>query len=122
MILFDIALPFIGKEIAYFRSIDVNGVVSVDRRRCKSEPEPTFEEIVDQRYVTKQDFAAFLATFDQFRKEMNDNVRELTNIGAGNAASDTTTAANDEITSGNKKQVIHAAKRPKPEGSLHQND
>lgn len=111
-VLFDTNDP----EIAYFRSTDVNGVVSVDRRRCIPEPEPTIQEMADQRYVSKDDFKEFLATFNDFRKEMTDNVRKLTEAGASIsavAANSKSSGADDETAPRVQKQVIHAAKRPK---------
>lgn len=65
-------------QIAYFRSTDANGYVQVDRRRCISEPEPTPEEIADQRYLSRGEFSSFIDSFNQFREEMMSNVRELT--------------------------------------------
>ena len=118
-VLFDTNDP----EIAYFRSTDVNGVVSVDRRRCIPEPEPTIQEMADQRYVSKDDFKEFLATFNDFRKEISDNVRKLAETGTGiatftaNDTSNVQSAVNDASTGRVQKQVIHAAKRPKSEST-----
>lgn len=112
----DVLFDTNDNEIAYFRSTDVNGVVSVDRRRCVPEPEPTIQEMADQRYVSKDDFKEFLATFNDFRKEITDNVRKLTEAGASIsavAANSKSSGANDETAPRVQKQVIHAAKRPK---------
>ena len=120
-VLFDTNDP----EIAYFRSTDVNGVVSVDRRRCTPEPEPTIQEMADQRYVSKEDFSKFMASFEEFRKEMKEDVRKLTEtgvVGATFAANNTSDASDaesgtvcgdEEAVRGLQKQVVHAAKRPK---------
>ena len=74
----DVLLDINDSDIAYFRQIDVNGNVFVDRRRCISEPELTQEEKNDMRYVSKKEFEDFMTEFKSFRKELSDNVRELT--------------------------------------------
>ena len=107
----DVLLDKNDNEIAYFRSIDANGVVSVDRRRCVPEPEPTIEEIVDKRYVTKDDFATFIASFNEFRKEISDNVRKLAESGCN--TTDEYVSTDGTTAQGSKRQVVHAAKRPK---------
>lgn len=111
----DVLLDTNDPEIAYFRQIDVNGKVAIDRRRCVSEPEPTIEEIADQKYVSKADM-------DAFREEMRLNVRELTEsinrIAAGFAATAAEPdASNAEADGRDAKPVIHAAKRPKSAGN-----
>lgn len=107
----DVLLDTNDPEIAYFRQIDANGKVAIDRRRCVSEPEPTIEELVDQKYVSKSDM-------DEFREEMRQNVRELTeSINRIAAGITTATAQSDssyaEADGRDEKPVIHAAKRPK---------
>lgn len=111
----DVLLDTNDPEIAYFRQIDANGKVAIDRRRCVSEPEPTIEELVDQKYVSKSDM-------DEFREEMRQNVRELTEsinrIAAGvTAAATESNAGNAEADGRDEKPVIHAAKRPKSSGN-----
>lgn len=82
-------------QIAYFRSTDANGYVQVDRRRCISEPEPTAEEIADQRYLSRSEFSNFIDSFNQFREEMMSNVRELTkSVQTTTATTATSSAAN----------------------------
>ena len=41
----DVLLDQNDPEIAYFRLIDANGFVQVDRRRCLPEPEPSLEAL-----------------------------------------------------------------------------
>ena len=74
----DVLLDQNDPEIAYFRKIDTNGFIQVDRRRCLAEPEPTQEELNDKRYLSREEFAAFMDQFKSFREEMSENVRVLT--------------------------------------------
>lgn len=112
----DVLLDTNDPEIAYFRQIDASGNVYIDRRRCVAEPEPTIEEIADQKYASKIDV-------DEFREEMRTNVRELTEsinrIAAGLA---TLTAkpdgTNEAAAPANERPVIHAAKRPRPAANV----
>lgn len=73
----DVLLDTSDPEIAYFRLIDVNGFVQVDRRRCVPEPELTQEQINDARYLSKEEFKSFIDEFRTFREEMSNNVRVL---------------------------------------------
>lgn len=73
----DVLLDTNDPEIAYFRQIDVNGFVQVDRRRCVPEPEPTQEQLNDQKYLSRKEFSDFMEEFRSFRKEMTNNVRIL---------------------------------------------
>lgn len=84
-VLFDVNDP----QIAYFRSTDVNGIVTVDRRRCLPEPELTPEEKADQKYLSKEEFNGFIRSFDSFREEMMQNVRAITAATTSNAATST---------------------------------
>lgn len=117
----DVLLDTNDPEIAYFRQIDSTGGVAVDRRRCVAEPEPSIEEIVDKKYVSKSDM-------DEFREETRRNVRELTEsinrIAAGVAAITAQQSGTVDATAvgGDEKTVIHAAKRPKPSNSASAND
>ena len=82
----DVLLDQNDPDIAYFRRIDTNGFVQVDRRRCVPEPEPTQEELNDKRYLSREEFTHFMDQFDSFRKEMSENVRVLTAAAAANNA------------------------------------
>ena len=44
------------ETLLYIKKTDVNGVVSVKRYRYFEDPEPTQQEINDERYITKVDF------------------------------------------------------------------
>ena len=90
----DVLLDVNDPEIAYFRKIDANGFVQVDRRRCVPEPEPTIEELNDRKYLSKDEFQSF-------REEMLEHVRVLT---------DTVTAAIAN-TSANKQTYKPAKQR-----------
>ena len=85
----DVLLDQNDPEIAYFRLIDANGFVQVDRRRCLPEPEPTQEQINDARYLSRDEFRSFMDEFKSFREEMSQNVRVLT------SAADTTVQPTD---------------------------
>lgn len=112
----DVLLDVNDPEIAYFRHIDVNGNVYVDRRRCIAEPEPTIEEIADQKYASKTDV-------EEFREEMRNNVRELTEsinriaAGLANLAAKPD-GTNETAAAANERTVIHAAKRPRPAANV----
>lgn len=83
----DVLLDINDNSIAYFRQIDVSGNVSIDRRRCISEPELTQEEKNDMKYLSKQEFKQFIDEFKSFREELSENVRSIaeSNNGKSNA-------------------------------------
>ena len=89
-------------DIAYFRRIDSNGFVQVDRRRCISEPEPTQEELNDQRYLSRQEFAEFMAQFQSFREEMNANVRAISAAAGNKSYGNTNNKSYNKQHSGNQ--------------------
>lgn len=103
----DVLLDTNDPEIAYFRQIDVNGFVQVDRRRCVPEPEPTQEQINDQKYLSRKEFTDFMDEFRSFRKEMTDNVRVFS------AGAVTTPATISESDSGNRESKVSIPGNPK---------
>lgn len=50
-------------SVLYFKKTDVNGYCTVDRHRHYPDPEPTQQELNDQRYVTAD-------AFNKFKEEM----------------------------------------------------
>lgn len=46
-------------SIAYYKTTDVNGYSKVVRKRWFDDPEPTQEEINDQKYLTIEEFNTF---------------------------------------------------------------
>lgn len=42
--------------LLYIKKTDINGATSVKRYRYYEDPEPTQQEINDERYITKEDF------------------------------------------------------------------
>ena len=85
-VLFDTNDP----EIAYFRQIDINGFVRVDRRRCIAEAEPTQQDLYDMRYLSREEFRNFMDEFKDFREEIRNNVRvqsESANTAASTSSS-----------------------------------
>lgn len=80
----DVLLDQNDPDLAYFRRIDSNGFVQVDRRRCIAEPEPTQEELNDKRYLSREEFTSFMDQFKAFREEMSENVRVLAATAAAN--------------------------------------
>lgn len=44
------------ETLLYIKKTDINGAVSVKRYRYFEDPEPTQQEINDERYITKVDF------------------------------------------------------------------
>ena len=101
----DVLLDTSDPEIAYFRQIDVNGNVLVDRRRCISEPEPTQQEINDKRYLSKEEFSLFMDEFKAFREEMNNNVRVFTESIDSTKSANTNT--NKQYSGSNKSVQIN---------------
>ena len=53
--------------ILYFKKTDANGYCTVDRHRHYPDPEPTQQEINDQRYVSAE-------TFNKFKEEILDAI------------------------------------------------
>ena len=76
----DVLLDISDPEIAYFRQIDVNGNIQIDRRRCVSEPEPTQQELNDKRYLSREEFGSFMDEFKSFREEMRNSVRAISEL------------------------------------------
>lgn len=81
----DVLLDQNDPDIAYFRRIDTNGFVQIDRRRCIPESEPTQEELNDKRYLSREEFSNFMDQFKSFREEMSENVRVLTAAATANS-------------------------------------
>ena len=86
-VLFDTTDP----EIAYFRQIDINGFVRVDRRRCIAEAEPTQQDLYDARYLSREEFRDFMDQFKEFREEMKNNVRVQSESAGTNSANSANT-------------------------------
>ena len=103
----DVLLDTNDPEIAYFRQIDVNGFVQVDRRRCVPEPEPTQEQINDQKYLSRKEFTDFMEEFRSFRKEMSNNVR----VFAESDAPSSTCNTNESSSKGSKVTIPGNSKR-----------
>lgn len=103
----DVLLCSNDPEIAYFRLIDANGFVQVDRRRCIAEPEPTQEQINDSKYLSRKEFTDFMNEFRSFREEMNSNVRVLTatNQTTDDTAADESYGKHNTNASGSKVSV-----------------
>lgn len=102
----DVLLDLNDPEIAYFRMIDVNGFVQVDRRRCIAEPEPTQEQINDARYLSKEEFKTFMDDFKTFREEMSENVRVLAAAATASTAANTTTKPNGSYNQNNRGSKV----------------
>lgn len=49
--------------LMYIKKTDVNGAISVKRYRYYEDPEPTQQEINDERYITKEDFEKQFTNF-----------------------------------------------------------
>ena len=98
----DVLLDTNDSEIAYFRQIDANGFVRVDRRRCIAEAEPTQQDLYDARYLSREEFREFMDQFKEFREEMNNNVRI---ISATDTANSNTTSPTTKQYSGSNKSV-----------------
>lgn len=59
--------------LLYIKTTDVNGFGKVKRMRCYEDPEPSIQDLNDQRYVTIEDF-------NKFKKEM----KEILDSGRNN--------------------------------------
>ena len=94
----DVLLDTNDAEIAYFRQVDVNGNIQIDRRRCVSEPEPTQQELNDKRYLSKEEFGNFMDEFKAFREEMRTSVRAIS-ADTGSTARTNNKHANDQSVS-----------------------
>lgn len=57
------------ETVLYFKKTDANGYCTVDRHRHYPDPEPTQQEINDQRYIT-------VDVFNKFKEEMLDAIRQ----------------------------------------------
>ena len=69
----DVLLDANDEYVAYFREIDANGFVHVERVRCVPEPEvQTFENVNGDKYVTASEFKEVVSSL----KEDMENVRK----------------------------------------------
>ena len=99
----DVLLDVNDNSIAYFRQIDVNGNVFVDRRRCLSEPELTQEQRNDMKYVSKEEFKDLMNEIKSLREELSNNVREFDSATNGQSNATKSNAGSSNKYSENKR-------------------
>ena len=64
-------------SVLYFRKTDANGYSTVTRHRYYPDPEPTQQELNDQRYIT-------IDAFNKFKEEMLDAINAATRVKQSN--------------------------------------
>ena len=78
------------ESVLYFRKTDVNGYCTVERHRHFPDPEPSQQELNDQRYISVE-------TFNKFREEILDAINRRSN-------GETTTTKKYDANRTNKQQ------------------
>ena len=68
------------ETVLYFRKTDANGYATVERHRHYPDPEPTQQEINDQRYVT-------VTAFNQFKEDVLSAIRSTAKQSNAGSAS-----------------------------------